>query len=604
MKIKTISMTDFMGITGTVEIELPHITALIGANGTGKTTLLNALRYGLTGAEPAGDIINKNADECTVSFTIDAPMDGMEYSFTRIKNRNKPAKYKVCGKTSTLKLLNEKLESVIGIPLDKINILSSSEVVSALPPAELSSFLLDYIPERLGVDDVIAFIPDITPAMETRLRALAPASDINLNVISDLDEMLRSERKNTGANLDTAKAILSSKPSEKPAYSKADLEQQMLSISNTDAAYQVYLAKKNTFEKNRVEIKKQNDMLSDLEAQIKGISATRPDPTVYAAAVNSETSTRDTIKHLNVSISSSETAINQLRKSLENLNNPVCPLSDKIVCKQDKSAARNELQSAITDAEKGVSAAKHELDKAEAALEKALVQKNDYQTNYNMYSKKMTLSKQYKAIYDNRTKEMPEPEMVKPADTAALKAEIQQKFKLINDYEEGLTLADKVNKLQECYSTDDALVKTFAEKGPVRAGIIKKYNKVFEDLCNEISSKARPDYSFEFTTTTSGTVILMNNGSAKLPYNALSGGEKAYMIFILMSMLNSLTGCGILYMDELSVADSKCFNALLNIVSAYGEDYDCILIAAVNHEDTVKAVQDHKIPVIDKIINR
>ena len=70
------------------------------------------------------------------------------------------------------------------------------------------------------------------------------------------------------------------------------------------------------------------------------------------------------------------------------------------------------------------------------------------------------------------------------------------------------------------------------------------------------------------------------------------------MIFIIMDMLNSLCGSNILLLDELSVVDTKCFDALLDIVLAYADDYDHILLAAVDHEDTVKSVTDRKIPML------
>ena len=86
-----------------------------------------------------------------------------------------------------------------------------------------------------------------------------------------------------------------------------------------------------------------------------------------------------------------------------------------------------------------------------------------------------------------------------------------------------------------------------------------------------------------------------NKDGVALPYASLSGGEKAYMIYVIMDMLNQLVGTNILFLDELSVIDNECFETLLDIILSHKEDYDHILIAAVDHEDTLKAVKDREI---------
>ena len=69
MKIGKITVENFMGLEGKYVFDLGHFQALVGKNGIGKTTLLNAIRFALTGLEPDGcDIINKKSEECSVSI--------------------------------------------------------------------------------------------------------------------------------------------------------------------------------------------------------------------------------------------------------------------------------------------------------------------------------------------------------------------------------------------------------------------------------------------------------------------------------------------------------------------------------------------------------
>ena len=189
-----------------------------------------------------------------------------------------------------------------------------------------------------------------------------------------------------------------------------------------------------------------------------------------------------------------------------------------------------------------------------------------------------------------------EVEMPSEADASTLEA----KLKIIEGFHEGEQLKAQIEDLMVEYKDYDTLVKALSDKGCVRTGVVSKYLSVFEDLCNDRSRSVRPEIDFKFVSD-NGVVVLMNNGKgAYLPYESLSGGEKAYMIFILMDMLNSLSGSNILFLDELSVVDSKCFDALLDIIMAYESGYDHILVAAVDHADTVESIKAHSIPAFKK----
>ena len=598
MKIENITLTNFMGIKGRLSLDLPHIAAIIGPNGMGKTTVLNSIRYALTGAEPEGDIINTDSEQCRVSITLKDAADGQMYTFERMKDRKKPSKCTINGKFTTQKSMNEKMEDIIGIPLEKIKVLSSSEIVASMKPQEFSSFILDYIPEKLKFEDVVKFVPDMTMGMSEIMEAYLPAEDIDMSVINEFDGVCRFNRKDVKDQLERKRALYETKPQEAPLGDAEDIKKQIAELQNRDAAYKVYLAQKSSYDKANDALKKHEDMLKDLETQIKGISATRPDIDYYARLKNEEASIRDTIKNQTIAISSAQGALRQLEVSLDNLNNPVCPLSEKIICHQDKTAAKEDLTESITSTKEGINAMQAELTKAEerlAANEKA---KKEYQDNFTLYDRKITLSKQYKSLDANKPEVPAKPdEIAKPDDGTAM-ADLNRQLKAHADYEEGLQLSREISGLEASLKDYEALVKALAEKGPVRTGIISSYLKVFEDLCNERSKKVRPEINFKFISQ-DGVVVLMDNGKdSKLPYASLSGGEKAYMLFIIMDMLNSLCGTNILMLDELSVVDKKCFDALLDIASAYAGDYDHILLAAVDHDDTVNSVESRSIPFL------
>ena len=60
MFVKTINTFNFQGLKGLQSFDFDKITALAQPNGSGKTSLINALRFGLTGTSPKGNMISQD----------------------------------------------------------------------------------------------------------------------------------------------------------------------------------------------------------------------------------------------------------------------------------------------------------------------------------------------------------------------------------------------------------------------------------------------------------------------------------------------------------------------------------------------------------------
>ena len=258
----------------------------------------------------------------------------------------------------------------------------------------------------------------------------------------------------------------------------------------------------------------------------------------------------------------------------------------------------DKLRAEVERARQRVEDDKVRLRAAEDKLKENDEAKRRYQENFTRYDKKIALKKQYKSLSEAKPELPVKPEEVVKPDSEDERMLLERQLKNIGDYQEGLELSSQISLIESQIKDYESLVKALAEKGAIRTGIISAYLSVFEDLCNDRSKKVRPSVSFKFVSQ-DGVVVLMDTGKGNyLPYESLSGGEKAYMIFIVMDMLNSLCGSNILLLDELSVIDTKCFDDLLDIVLAYADDYDHILLAAVDHEDTVRSVESHGIAMM------
>lgn len=597
MKIDAIDMCNFMGIRGTKRVELPQTCALLGPNGIGKTTIMNAIRYGLTGEEPDGDIINKHSDFMRVTVTLTDPSDGQQYDFSREKTREKPSKWRINGKAANAKTMNSMIESIIRIPIEKVKVLSSAELVAAMKPQDFQSFILEYIPEKLKLDDIIAMIPDITLGMIEIMEANIPAEGVDVEVLDQFLEICKVNRKDYKANIASKRALLETKPTSKPADSKEDLEDALVSIKTAELSQKSYAARKAEYDRALANKEKHDKTLEALKAEYNTLSATKPDPVILEGLKKEEVSVQESLSNCKISKSGMESAVKRMKTELETLERPTCPLSPLITCHQDKSAAKEDIENSIAATAQGLEATEKEIAKLSAKLNEINTAKEAYYEGERTYNKKIQVAKQIKLMEDSVPVVPAEPE--KPVSTADLETEkfqINARLKALADWEEAVQLSSQLETLTLTLNDYESLVKCMSDKGCVRTTLISTYLGLFEDVCNDRSTKVRPEIDFKFENE-DGVVVRMNNGKGSyLKYDELSGGEKAYMLFIIMDMLNTLCGTNILLLDELSVIDEVSFDALLSIITECASDYDHIILAAVNHDDTVKSVLKHKIP--------
>ena len=69
MFVKNLGTFNFQGLKGVQNFDFEKITALAQPNGSGKTSLINALRYGLTGIVPKGDLVTRGEVSAAVKET-------------------------------------------------------------------------------------------------------------------------------------------------------------------------------------------------------------------------------------------------------------------------------------------------------------------------------------------------------------------------------------------------------------------------------------------------------------------------------------------------------------------------------------------------------
>ena len=80
-------------------------------------------------------------------------------------------------------------------------------------------------------------------------------------------------------------------------------------------------------------------------------------------------------------------------------------------------------------------------------------------------------------------------------------------------------------------------------------------------------------------------------------FRSLLGGERAAVAFLLMLMFATISGTGILILDELSIMDESVLDALLTILTEHEGEYDMAILACVNHTDTMELLGKHGLQI-------
>ena len=582
MKIKSIEITNFKGIEHMSYIPKHKTCALIAPNGTGKTSFLEALRFGLTGDAP-----NKCIRDHTSEMSVSISMDGNVFS--RTKNIVKPTKIRVNGKTTTAKNLDDLIGTITGLSGDALKITTSGEILAALKPAEFGDFIMDYIPEKLDFDTVCSYIPGLTPEGRDELAAILPAmpEKFGVDVMKGVQEYLADERKTANKELQIKKSKTASLL-EKPARSLEQIEKELTSLIKAEGSAEAERTALKLYN-NAVSLRESTEArIRDTEKEIADIKTGKPNPEEYKTIQQAKEETRAKMLNAEKMCQTIKTDIALFENTLANLEKPVCPLSEKLVCTTDKSFAKNEFLEVIAANKEGLEIQQSIISKAKEELAELQKSEDEYRASQLKYQKKITLMSKLEEL----KKSLPViPEKPIVADAKDLKPEIARVQKERDTYTRYLQQQAELKELENIqlrYDLLNSLYQAVRPKGPVMDAITEHYLTVFETVINARATALKTGFEIRFVAEDGVSFLVQTNpGTEFRPYESLSNGEKSLVLFLLLDMLNSLCGTKLLLLDDLNHLDKESFSQLFKLImsSDVQDSYDHIFICAVNNSD-------------------
>ena len=199
----------------------------------------------------------------------------------------------------------------------------------------------------------------------------------------------------------------------------------------------------------------------------------------------------------------------------------------------------------------------------------------------------------------------PGPDDGKPEkgpDLAEISAKIDRTgitLRKLQDHKKVKESEEKIKVKKAELEALEALHEVFSPKGEVKKGITRLYLDEFSGPCNEKAGKLFPGMSIRFVSEEGVSVQVDPKGTGQyVSFRSLSGGEKAAVAFLLMLMFASISGIGILILDELSIMDEGVLDALLAILKENGDEYDMAVLACVSHADTLELLGKHGLEVM------
>lgn len=594
MKIKKIVAKNFKSYDELV-FEPKNVTyAVVGPNGTGKTTTEQIIRYALTGDYP-DEPIKKGCSEMEVSTLLE---DGTDFS--RSRSAAKTQKLRLNGKAVVGKKLQEYLEEISGVPMEGIKLSSSADLIEHLKPEEFGDFIMKYVPEELDINIIKRYMGPVDPAVTKMLESYMPTSEtFGYEQINQTYNNVFDQRKLWNKNLKEHEARVNAFKGVEPTQTMEEVNESLEKILKREGEIDGMRIALKSYN-NAVESRKiQEKNIAALEKQIASSTATRPLPSAIAEITKSKQAIHDEIVSLSAVLRSMEDNLELFKSALENLNKPFCPLSERLCCTTDKSSLKEEFEESIKATAEGIEMQKKLIVNKRAELPALVAKEKEYNDNVIAYNKKVTWMNEL----EQRKKELvtiPEKPKELPTDTEILEEQKKNLYSLrdqILRWEQHEKDCDELAKLALNKKVADILVELLRPNGKVVTAVTSHYFEVFEDLCNDTIQKINPEYSVRFIPDKGIRIECeTKKGRGYVPYECVSSGERACVIFALMNLIsNDLTQLNIMVLDDLDKLDKDTFDALISYIMDpdVQSKYDHIIISAVNHEDTLKTLKSY-----------
>ena len=590
MQLSNVRITNFRTIED-VAIDPGKVNVITGANGSGKSSTLEAISFLLTGK--AGTNAVREGATC-------AEVSGDLMGSPIYRKIGSKATVKMNGKATTQKSVQQWIETGSGITMDTIRIATSSGMLASMNGKEFAEYLINnnLIPVEIDMTTLKMFC-SISPEAELELGFYLPPDPCKFTAEDIQDAYAQIYAKRPILKKEIAeKTILANFTGMEPVHTLAEIDDELARYANYAATVSTY----NKLMQSYMDAKRRREnvqqQIAEVEAKIKSSTAKPVDENEYTFLKQQEEKINQSIMQTTQNIRTIEANLAMFRRTLDNLDKPVCPISEKLICTTDKTEIKEDITTLIGENETMLANANAELAANREKLAGIKSKLSDYEARSKAYRDLQSLYSQRSALLLG-VPELPEkPEKPKEIPNAedAVKA-LKEERELIFKKEASVKAAKELPALEKQLALYDELIDLLCPRGGIREKIIETAFEPLVDHCNERAADLKADFKIGLVSDEGVYITCKPAGvSEMLPLSAVSSGEQLLAMLLILDAINSLSNLGILILDDLDKLDASSLDALFTMLEnpEITDPYDHIFVAMVNHEDSLQIINKHK----------
>lgn len=587
MKINTIRINNFRGKN--FDFSPAQVNLLFLPNGSGKTSLCDAIRYGITGLAPKDDVYDAKV---VISF------EKGQHTLVAERDRTRSTVCRVNGRRATEKATNDTISDFIGVPVDEVKIISSSDVFSSKRPEEFLQLLIKYIPEELDINRVMGYFTEATDEVLEECSIFFPSmpEKFGIGEIKAAYEYFFEQRKLLRAIQQNRKAILAGLSPIPPQRTIKEVEDELAELAVQEKYRNSELDKRRQYEAAVRRRAVQDRRIAELQEQIGTEPVTQPSDRQLLEARSRKAEAENKRVSISCELTVVESNLRLFSTTLSNLSTPVCPLSDKLVCTTEKMEIREELSAALQDNERLRTSLTEKIKCQNAVIQECVTEEQKYteqKAAYEQYLRRITELNTYK---NNLTIIPPEPPAInEQAQIEQRKKELISERKNIEDYQNQQNLGQEIDGINHKLAICNYIVSALADKGEVKNSIIEYYLAIFEQVCNSRAAQFAPGYEVKLVAGNGVRIQMKTPANTDFYYHdGLSGGENLIAVFLVLDMLNQLSNTRLMFIDNVEALDKAALENLAALVAKpeFQASYDHIFICGVNHSEVIAAFQN------------
>lgn len=591
--ITTISIRNFKGIED-LQLNAKKLNAIIGKCGSGKSSLLDAIRFALTG-KAGKEVIRKGCREASVvlRFSDNSTIERIRRTSENISKCN--------GKSSTKRSLDEFLTARNMNPC-WIESLCSVDWFAGLSSKDLNNFFMTILPLRAKAETVVELVAQLDKDLTEKKEKYLMEEILKKQEIFSFNDLANGY--NTAY---TVRQELKRKYNEMlprctfnetvPAKTREDIEKELNNISQVEAAEKEYSKRLKEYASSKKQhdlaIKRLDEMKKELDTYS---SCKKPKEETKTQAEADRKLFQVHIKRTNEYIGTINSTLDLLKRTLNNLDKPICPISEKLICTTDKSQLKEELLSLIQKNENALASNKEFLAKCEDQVRKRDDIISNYQKEVYRYEQKTTLENNISKFIVPEI--LPEPQKVEKAHLEAKKKELLDLLSILSRYEKVQQNKKELAKIKDKYDLAQFAVKVLDSKIGIPALILQRTLRFFEKKCNEKAFLLREGFQIHFLSD-NGITIQVSPGKGKpfVDMKEVSTGEFVCVAYILMTMIGEATKCHLFLIDNLDRLDTEYLNALLSLLEE-DKKIEQVFLGGVDHADVEQTLNDKSFQII------